>query len=143
MASGLDVAVIADRKLQILILDDDTITQTFIQNMLKKLDVTKVQTAGNGKQGLAILAKSKPDLLLCDLGMPEMDGVEFLQQLSHQDFDGGIILISGLHAEMLSGMELLARKLGLNILGTLPKPVAGDQLIPMLVDFCRQPGRHT
>ncbi len=92
---------------------------------------------GNGKQGLTILAKSQPDLLLCDLGMPEMDGVEFLQKLSQQDFRGGIILISGLHAKMLSGMELLGRKLGLNVLGALPKPVTSDQLVPMLADFCR------
>ena len=143
MVSELDVAVIADRELQVLILDDDTITQTLIQNMLKKLDVTNIQTAGNGKQGLTILAKSHPDLLLCDLGMPEMDGVEFLQKLSQQVFGGGIILISGLHADMLSGMALLAHKLGLNVLGTLPKPVAGDQLIPMLADFCRQSGKHS
>lgn len=41
MCGGLDMAVIAERKLQVLILDDDTITQTFIQNMLKKTRCNK------------------------------------------------------------------------------------------------------
>ena len=90
-----------------------------------------------------ILATSQPDLLLCDLGMPEMDGVEFLQKLSQQGFDGGIILISGLHAEMLSGMTLLARKLGLNVLGSLSKPATSDRLAPLLADFCRQSGKDS
>jgi len=143
MVNELDVTVITDRKLHVLIMDDDIIATTFICNLLNKLGVTNIQMAENGKQGLAILEKSRPDLILCDLGMPELDGVECLQQLGRKDFNGGIVLISGLHAEMLSGMELLARKLGLNVLGTIPKPVAADQLIPMLVDFCRQSGKHS
>ncbi|MEQ1813540.1 MAG: response regulator [Candidatus Nitrotoga sp.] len=140
MISNLRVSMIVECR--ILILDDDIITLTFMKNILNKIGVTNIETAGNGKQGLAILEKSLPDLLLCDLGMPEMDGVELLQELSQKGFKGGVILISGLHAEMLSGMELLARKLGLNILGILPKPVASDQLFPMLVDFCCQPGKR-
>ncbi len=132
---------IAGGECRVLILDDDTITLAFMKNIFNKLGIN-IETAENGKQGLAILEKSPPNLLLCDLGMPEMDGVEFLQELSRRGFDGGVILISGLHADMLSGMELLASKLGLNILGTLPKPVASHQLIPMLADFCRQLGKQ-
>ena len=125
----------ATKNLQVLILDDDAIATKFIENTLRKLDITNLLTAGNGKQGLAILAQHSPDLLLCDLGMPEMDGVEFLQQLSKQGYGGGVILVSGFHAEMLSGMEVLAKKLDLNILGSLTKPVLRDHLAAMITRF--------
>lgn len=135
MNSDSNVAAIATKNLQVLILDDDTIALKFVENTLRKLDITNLLTAGNGKQGLAILAQHSPDLLLCDLGMPEMDGIEFLQQLSKQKYGGGVILVSGFHAKMLSDMEVLGKKLGLNILGSLTKPVLRDHLVAMITRF--------
>jgi len=128
---------IATKNLQVLILEDDAIAMKFIENTLRKLEITNLLTAGNGKQGLAILAQHSPDLLLSDLGMPEMDGVEFLQQLSKQGYGGGVILVSGFHAEMLSGMEVLGKKLDLNILGSLTKPFLRDHLAAMIIRFCQ------
>ena len=137
MSDDSSFAEIATKNLQVLILDDDTIALKFVENTLRKLDVTNLLTAGNGKQGLAILAQHSPDLLLCDLGMPEMDGIEFLQQLSKQKYGGGVILISGFHAGMLSGMEVLGKKLDLNILGSLTKPILRDHLAAMIKRFCQ------
>ena len=77
------VQIIAAKNLRILLLDDDKFTLEFVGDMLLELGVAEVIRAENGEQGLAMLAglSLQPDILICDLSMPEMDGVGFLMHL--------------------------------------------------------------
>jgi PAS domain S-box-containing protein len=66
---------------RVLLVEDDDITQNMIETILKK-DGWQVYTAENGRIALEILrCKQKPDLILTDLMMPEIDGFEFVAQL--------------------------------------------------------------
>ena len=107
--------------------------------MLLELGVAEVIRAENGEQGLAILAglSSQPDILICDLSMPEMDGVGFLMHLGMQGYVGKIILISGAQQHLLSGMDMYSSKLGLIPLGTLIKPIARNELASIITRFCQ------
>lgn len=130
---------IAAKNLKILLLDDDKFTLEFVGDMLLELGVAEVINAETGEQGLAILAglPSQPDILMCDLSMPEMDGVGFLMHLGMQGYVGEVILISGVQQHLLSGMDMYSSKLGLIPLGTLAKPIARDELAKLLLAFAK------
>jgi len=132
--------MIAAKNIRVLLLDDDQFTLEFVGDMLLELGVAEVLRAGNGEQGLAILAElsSQPDILICDLSMPEMDGVGFLMHLGMQGYVGKVILISGAQQHLLSGMDMYSSKLGLIPLGTLIKPIARDELASIITRFCQK-----
>jgi DNA-binding response OmpR family regulator len=65
-----------DRGRQVLVVDDDPSIQGFLAEALAD-EGYGVRTAGNGREALAILCEWRPDLILLDLMMPEMDGWTF------------------------------------------------------------------
>jgi CheY-like chemotaxis protein len=60
--------------------------------------------------------------------MPNMDGLEFLDQLAQMQFKGGVIVVSGLNIEMLDMARQIAVGSGLQVLGAFTKPVSQSQL---------------
>ncbi|MFZ1547215.1 MAG: response regulator [Candidatus Nitrotoga sp.] len=131
--------MIATKNIRVLLLDDDKFTLEVVGDMLLELGVAEVIKAENGAQGLAMLAglSLQPDILICDLSMPEMDGVGFLMHLGMQGYVGKVILISGAQQHLLSGMDMYSSKLGLIPLGTLIKPIARDELASIVTRFCQ------
>ena len=69
--------------LLVLVVEDDPATQQTTRHLLLQLGC-QVRTAGNGRHGLDDLALVRPDLILLDLMMPEMDGFEFLAELNQR-----------------------------------------------------------
>lgn len=65
---------------KILIVEDEKLLNEAYELVLKK-EGHSVAAAFNGEEALALFDKNKPDLILLDLRMPKMDGVEFLKQL--------------------------------------------------------------
>jgi CheY-like chemotaxis protein len=66
--------------LNCLVVDDDSFMQTLL-NIILTQDEHHVLTAGNATEAMHILDHQKVDLITCDLIMPGMDGITFLQQL--------------------------------------------------------------
>jgi signal transduction histidine kinase/CheY-like chemotaxis protein len=72
---------------EVMVIDDDASSLQMIEMMLKKTGGWQVITAENGRIGLEKLAKKRPDLILLDLMMPEMDGFQFVNHLrEHKDW---------------------------------------------------------
>lgn len=81
----------ADKKIKILIVDDEPDVLEFIEYNLNKEDYEVVK-ATNGKEALELAVKESPKLILLDIMMPEMDGIEVCRELrSKSDFDSTII----------------------------------------------------
>ena len=120
--------------MRVLLLDDDRFTLDFVNSLLRDLGVAEVLIAHNGVAGLSVLAEqvSDIDLLICDIEMPEMDGIEFLRHIANRDYNGNIVLFSGIDADLLRAAERFARVSGLNVLGKLTKPVTLGALADML-----------
>ena len=78
----------------ILVIDDDTIVRESIVAYLKGSGF-KTHEAENGQQGLHIFRECKPDLILCDLRMPVMDGLTMLSQVRSEASDIPFIVVSG------------------------------------------------
>lgn len=118
----------------VLVVDDDEFMLKILARTLESLGYAAIATCASGAEALARLMRETewPDIVLCDLNMPEMDGVEFLRKLAEIGYDGAIIVISGEDKRILSAAETLARGHRLHILGHLEKPVTPDQLKTML-----------
>src|SRR5690606_27718560 len=85
------------RKMRVLIVEDDGPTRTAISRLIKQTGA-EVTTARDGEEGLGHLISQRFDILLTDLRMPVMDGIEMLQhvmKLPDHRRPGRIIAISG------------------------------------------------
>ena len=114
----------------VLVVDDDDFAHDVLGEMLGQLGIASVHAAKDGRVALRVLSglKPAPAFLICDVFMPDMDGIEFLDRLATQGFSGGIIILSGVDVEMLNLSKLIATNGGLNILGAFVKPVTLAQL---------------
>jgi two-component system, NtrC family, nitrogen regulation response regulator NtrX len=91
----------------ILVIDDER----SIRNTLKEIleyEKFKVELAENGIEGLETYKKGQFDIVLCDIKMPEMDGLEVLEKISEEEGDGQVIMISG-HGNIDNAVEAIKK----------------------------------
>lgn len=119
---------------RVLIVDDDEFFLELTTLVLRQFGVQQIETATNGAEILLQLTRntSEYDIILSDLNMPMMDGVELLRHLSRIKFTGGIILLTGEDQKILSAAESLAKAHDVNLLGVLQKPIQTEPLLAML-----------
>ena len=110
----------------VLIVDDDSFSQAFFSEMLTALGISEIVSASNGRTALRTLntLARPPDLLICDVFMPDMDGIEFLDQLAKKAYAGGVILVSGQDASMMEIALQVAQTNGQKLMGAYTKPVS-------------------
>ncbi len=71
---------------RILVVDDDEVMRTFVVNSLRRLGIQSIETAVDGASALRTMVTFKPDLVLTDIHMEPMNGLDFVQQLrSHSN----------------------------------------------------------
>ncbi len=123
--------------LRVLLVDDDEFALDFLEDMLRTLGVKSVNRSLEGHAALEIIdnAISSPQLVICDLSMPGMDGIEFLRHLARRGFEGGVILSSGKDKRVIKTVESLVHAHRLRFLGTLHKPVEKEALLVALMDL--------
>lgn len=113
---------------RVLVLDDDPFMLEMLKAMLHTIGVRAVYTEASTRHALSTLAEEGPDVLICDLALPDMDGIEFLQAAAERGFRGGVILLSGMDSGVRDAAGELARVLGLRVVGIFRKPIALDHL---------------
>ncbi len=118
----------------VLVVDDDPVILQQMSAMLASLGANEALTAASGRDALKLLRErnAKLDALICDLNMPEMDGVELIRLFGRTGFKGGLILMSGADEKVLNTVGKLADLQGLNVLGQLLKPVMPAQIVSLL-----------
>jgi len=120
--------------LRILVIDDEPFMLTLLERTLHRLDYAAVDTCADGAAALARLADPATiaDVLLLDLQMPDMDGIEVIRGLVAQDYGGSLVLVSGEDERMLQTAAKLVRAQGIALLGHLQKPVLPEALAALL-----------
>jgi two-component system chemotaxis response regulator CheY len=118
-----------------LIVDDSSVMRKIVERSLRQagLDLSKVFEAGNGAEALSVLQGDKVDLILCDINMPVMDGLEFVKQLAGVENAKGtpvvMITTEGSEAHVVQALSAGAR-------GYIRKPFTPEQVkeqvIPVL-----------
>ncbi|MCX7794032.1 MAG: NADH-quinone oxidoreductase subunit NuoE [Thermodesulfovibrionales bacterium] len=110
-------------KANILIVDDEPIVLKSCEKTLSPAGF-HVLTAQKAKDALELLKKDSIDLVITDLRMPEMDGVEFIRHIREIRPDIGVVVITGYPSQ-----ESLKETLSLKILDYLPKPFSPALLL--------------
>ncbi|MGV8934947.1 MAG: EAL domain-containing protein, partial [Gallionellaceae bacterium] len=128
----------------VLVVDDDMVVLQQVKSMFDAMGTVEVLTAINGVEATRLLDKKGDsiELLVCDLSMPEMDGVELIRGFGKTGFKGGLILISGADEKIISTVNKLAVLQGLRVLGQLQKPVNAAQLAILLARTADVPVQH-
>lgn len=102
---------------KILVVDDEKSTLGMFKLFLTAYGYT-VLTADNGAEGLSLFEKEKPPIVITDIKMPGMDGIELLRRVKEKDEMTEVIMITG-HGDM----ELALKALDLNATDFINKPI--------------------
>ncbi len=120
--------------LSFLVIEDNAFTSIMVCETLKSLGATAIETVGTGREALEVIVNSQtpPEVLLVDLRMPEMGGVELIRRLAEQRYAGQLVLTSGVDAQTLGSVEEVVRAININVLGCLTKPITAAALGELL-----------
>jgi len=123
-------------KIQALIVDDSSVMRKIVERSLRQagIELEKVVEASNGAEALAALHNNKVDLILCDINMPVMDGLEFVREVAKLESAKGIPIVmittEGSESHVVQALTAGAR-------GYIRKPFTPDQVkehvLPVLV----------
>lgn len=121
----------------LMVIDDSAVQRQHTASLCRALGVDVVYEACHGRDALDQLALLclPPDLLLVDLHMPVMDGVELITQLQSLGLAIPLLIVSSQQTGILTAVEDLARTLQLPLLGSLAKPVHPQALAHALQQY--------
>lgn len=114
----------------IIIVDDDQFQLKLLSHQLAMVGYENVTAFDDGQTALDQMIGKVLDgtVIILDLNMPNMDGLEFLERLKDSHFNGALLLVSGEDERVLQAAEKLAGSYHLQVLGHLSKPVQQEQL---------------
>ena len=120
--------------MKIFVVDDDPFALRLVTRQLETIGLTDVTTFEAARKPLALLGAdvTAADVILLDLAMPDVDGMEFIQQLARMKYPGAVIFISGMDDGILQLAPVLAKGLKLRVAGALKKPSTPEQLRALL-----------
>ncbi len=107
---------------RVLIIDDEENMRHMLSSVLRRLGYA-VQSASNGRAGLEALQQQAFDVVLCDIRMPEMDGMEFLRQANAEGVTATIIMMSA-----FGSMDTALAAIRLGAYDYISKPFKADEI---------------
>lgn len=123
------------KSVRALIVDDSSVMRKIVERALRQagVELAELREAGNGAEALAVLAQSGVDLILCDINMPIMDGLEFVKRLKEMKNANGVpvvmITTEGSESHVVQALSMGAK-------GYIRKPFTPDQvkehILPLL-----------
>ncbi len=115
------------KSIRALIIDDSSVMRKIVERSLRQagIELTQVFEAGNGAEALGVLKENQVDLILCDINMPVMDGLEFIKQLpgvaNAKDVPVVMITTEGSETHVVQALSCGAR-------GYIRKPFTPEQV---------------
>lgn len=118
------------RTLNFLVVEDQGFQRWVAANVLAGLGAKQVICAADGREALEFLARADPaiDIVISDLDMPEMDGMELIRHMGESGRPISLILMSALERSLVASVEQMARAYGVNLLGAIEKPPTAKKL---------------
>ncbi len=111
---------------RVIIADDESIVRTDLKEMLTNLGYLVVGDVGDGKSAVNLARELKPDVVLMDIKMPDMDGIEAAQILTEEKIAPVVLLTA--HSQK----DLVERAKEAGVVGYLIKPFRESDLLPAI-----------
>ena len=104
--------------MKVLVVDDDPIVCAILADALEKLGVEHVLVAQDGEDAAWLFTENEYDIpvIICDLNMPRLNGIEFVQFLSGRMSEPCIVFVSGAHATIRNSAVALAEACNLCVI---------------------------
>ena len=114
-------------EIQALIVDDSSVMRKIVERSLRQAGVESliVLEAGSGVEGLEVLKSKRVDLILSDINIPAMDGLEFVRQLRKQQLAEGVPVVM---ITTESSEEHVKQAIEAGAIGYIRKPFTADQV---------------
>ena len=122
------------RQPRLLVVDDEPVLAGFVATAARESGYDPVLTSDDEGFRGQFLA-NRPDIVVLDLGMPGMDGIELLRFLAEHSFQSPVLIISGFDRRVLESSFRLGEALGLTMVGPLGKPVRLEELEALLIEL--------
>ncbi|HTH96433.1 MAG TPA: EAL domain-containing response regulator [Stellaceae bacterium] len=118
-----------------LILEDHEFQRLVAAQVLEHCGAVEVLEATDGITALEMVHNTEQplDILLCDLNMPGMDGLQFLRHIAERRNTSSVILASALDPSILRAAEIMAQSYGIRIIGVVEKPLSRAKLMPLIL----------
>ncbi len=113
--------------MKILLVDDHVIVRSGLRNLLTSMMDVQISEAATGRDALSRLRQDRPDIVLLDLNLPGVGGLELLRRMLREDKDPRIVVLS-MHTEPLYA----ARAMELGARGYLSKNTSAEELLNAL-----------
>lgn len=115
------------REIRALIVDDSSVMRKIVERSLRQAGLAElvVREAGTGVEGLEILRSHKVDLILSDINMPLMDGLEFVRQIGMQQLAPGVPVVM---ITTESSEEHVKQAIQAGARGYIRKPFTAEQV---------------
>lgn len=120
---------------KMIVVDDEYLVRLGIAETVNWADigVEIVATATNGKEGLEKIREYKPDVIISDVKMPVMNGVEMVKQLHDDNYDGIVVMLSG-----YNDFDYAKSALEAGVFRYLLKPIDNDELTSAIKTACEK-----
>ena len=118
---------------KLLIVDDEEDVREFARNFFKKRNIDVI-TTGDGREALNLIATEKPHLVLLDIRMDGMTGIEVLREIRKQNNSVKVIMVSGVEDE-----ETIKEAKNLGVIGYIHKPLVLEELEDVVLRELKQP----
>jgi EAL domain-containing protein (putative c-di-GMP-specific phosphodiesterase class I)/ActR/RegA family two-component response regulator len=122
----------------VLIVDDSALQRSHAASLCRRAGIDLVYEAGNGIEALELLSMLvlAPGVMILDLEMPGMDGVELIQQLQQRNMALPVIIVSGREQALIDSIATMTRSMGFHVPGAVRKPLHACDLERALREYC-------
>jgi PAS domain S-box-containing protein len=126
---------------KLLIIDDDPFALQQIKQQLDKVADVQYVCVEESMEGLTLIKQSGFDIVILDIDMPSIDGIQFVRLLSDFYNDETLVLYSGAKALVNSTAELI-KTYGFNYVGAIDKPATESAIATLLASYKANKGSH-
>jgi len=121
-------------RIRFLVVEDHQFQRWLADSILREAGATQIYAAADGRAALDILSVLEPpiDVVVSDLDMPGMDGMELVRHIAAQRHRAGLIIVTSMDPKVAAAVETMARTLDVTFLGIIQKPFTARKLTQLL-----------